>query len=191
MEESNFEKKNNNENVCDNVNSSNVKPDTKIKFKFNEWFEILTGMEEDEFRKLDYPVFSKNEDGTLSLQTKKGGKYNCGEFTIYQLGELRRAFYKKMSELSVGNQKAAKERKQEEKNAKLNPNANNGSNEEFVPIELLTRGDSNSRYVDVSFLQALPENREGVFQVASNFNGVESVSESIAPDTKFFTQHYC
>jgi len=60
-----------------------------------------------------------------------------------------------------------------------------------VPFEIITRSDNYSiTYVDVSYRQMLEENREAVFQVASNFNGVECISSGSSPDSKYFTQNY-
>lgn len=44
--------------------------------------------------------------------------------------------------------------------------------------------------MDVTYLQSLKENKNAVFQVASNFNGVEATSEASSPDTPNFTEKY-
>lgn len=89
-------------------------------------------------------------------------KYQCGSFEILRLDFLRDSFTKRF-----GTEKS-----------------------EYATLELLTAESDSKKHVNVSYLQSLPENRNAVFQVASNFNGVESVSENISPDSKFFTQNY-
>jgi len=60
-----------------------------------------------------------------------------------------------------------------------------------ILLEFLTRSDESSvKYVDVAYLQSLPENRNAVFQVASNFNGVEAISEHSFPTNPTFTEDY-
>lgn len=44
--------------------------------------------------------------------------------------------------------------------------------------------------MDVAYLQTLPENRNALFQIASNFNGVEAVTETSYPDSDNFTTRY-
>jgi hypothetical protein len=44
--------------------------------------------------------------------------------------------------------------------------------------------------LDVAYLQSLPENRDAVFQVASNFNAVEPISEEFNPSGVSFTERY-
>ena len=45
-------------------------------------------------------------------------------------------------------------------------------------------------FVDVAYLQAAPENRGAMFQVASNFNGVEAIEETSYPDGAEFLTNY-
>jgi len=56
---------------------------------------------------------------------------------------------------------------------------------------LICRDDiSESKYVDVINLQGDLENLNGTFQAASNFNGVEGISEYKTPDSETFTEDY-
>jgi len=61
-----------------------------------------------------------------------------------------------------------------------------------VPFEILTRQNTSSpsRYVDIAYLQAQTDNRDAVFQVASNFNGVEPINEDFHPSQNDFTEKY-
>uniref|UniRef100_A0A6B2L562 Uncharacterized protein n=1 Tax=Arcella intermedia TaxID=1963864 RepID=A0A6B2L562_9EUKA len=61
----------------------------------------------------------------------------------------------------------------------------------FIPLEFINRSTSDdSKSVDVGYLQSLPEFRDAVFQVASNFNVVEGMSEFLPPNFKSFTENY-
>jgi len=68
--------------------------------------------------------------------------------------------------------------------------------DEATPVKKPTlfidmRGDSESlRCVDVSVLQCAKENEGCMFQAASNFNGVECISEHSTPDSPNFTTNY-
>eukprot|EP01089_Gocevia_fonbrunei_P018558 TRINITY_DN6303_c0_g1_i1.p1 TRINITY_DN6303_c0_g1~~TRINITY_DN6303_c0_g1_i1.p1 ORF type:complete len:489 (-),score=94.01 TRINITY_DN6303_c0_g1_i1:24-1490(-) len=66
------------------------------------------------------------------------------------------------------------------------------SNTKSYPIlEILSKTDkSSSKFVDVSYLQSLKENVNALFQVASNFNGVEATSEKSSPEERNFTYRY-
>jgi len=56
---------------------------------------------------------------------------------------------------------------------------------------LICRDDiSDSKYVDVINLQGDIENLNGTFQAASNFNGIEGISEFKTPDSETFTEDY-
>lgn len=56
-------------------------------------------------------------------------------------------------------------------------------------FEILVRAEDR-RSVDVAYLQSLPEMRGAVFQAASNFNGIEAISEFSSPDQENFTEKY-
>jgi len=65
-------------------------------------------------------------------------------------------------------------------------------NLEFVPFEIITRANEEEsfRHVDVGNLQGLSDNKGALFQVASNFNVIESPSETVSPLMDNFTQSY-
>jgi len=69
-----------------------------------------------------------------------------------------------------------------------------GNKLNYVDFVILTRKENDDphalKFVDVAYIQSLPENRNAVFQVASNFNGVEAQSEIIRPDSVAFTEKY-
>jgi len=72
-------------------------------------------------------------------------------------------------------------------------NVAEGSSSSPKPPKLIfdMRKDDQSRdCVDISVLQTAMENRGSMFQVASNFNGVECISEGSSPDTPNFTTSY-
>jgi len=60
-----------------------------------------------------------------------------------------------------------------------------------VVFKILTRSAGASiKHCDVGYLQSLAENRDAVFQVASNFNGVEAISDNSTPDEDYFCTNY-
>jgi len=64
---------------------------------------------------------------------------------------------------------------------------------EYITLNILTRpegGGGDTRFVDVGHIQSLEANKNAVFQVASNFNGIEASSELSNPDSPSFTEKY-
>jgi hypothetical protein len=60
-------------------------------------------------------------------------------------------------------------------------------------LTFVTRKDGvagSMEYVDVAHLQSLPENRGALFQVASNMNAVEGISEGTSVEEKTFVSDY-
>jgi len=70
--------------------------------------------------------------------------------------------------------------------------AGNEATSRPVPILMLTRrpGSQNRKAVDVGFLQSLPEYHEAVFQVASNFSGIEAISQTSDLEDSCFCSNY-
>lgn len=69
---------------------------------------------------------------------------------------------------------------------------NSSTPHQLVPFLLLTKrpGSKDRKSLDVGYLQSLPEYHEAVFQVASNFNGIEAISQSSDPEDKSFCSKY-
>jgi hypothetical protein len=60
------------------------------------------------------------------------------------------------------------------------------------PVFEIRTADSDSiRFVDVGSVQAAPSSAGAMFQVASNFNGVEAIGSHSHPGGETFTQDYC
>lgn len=130
-----------------------------------EWFVRLTGYSESDWRRKSDKGIRQAEDGSLIITNLKNKKtFSAGTFTLQRLGDL------------------------------INEVQASAPIRGYVPpciLEIVTRADSASiRNVDVAHLQAMPENRHAVFQVASNFNGVEAISEGSSPDGSSFTEKY-
>jgi len=106
-----------------------------------------------------------NEDGFLSIvNIKTGERTIAGKFQKLELQKM----WKKLGSIK-------KEKHQ------------------YTQIDILVCADRTAesiQNVDVAHLQSLPENRNAVFQVASNFNGIESISEASSPDSDDFTEKY-
>ncbi|KAL6057635.1 Macro domain-containing protein [Balamuthia mandrillaris] len=156
--------------------------------RVNQWFEYLTGYHEPEWRQLKedakseglfrrHPddegkggLVSEDVDGpNLIVKNLKTGKeFKAGAFSTPSLEQLR----SEVEALASSASRSAGDRSP-------------------VEFHILTRKDSESyECVDVAALQALPENRFATFQVASNFNGVEAIADSIPPDSPSFTEGY-
>eukprot|EP01127_Copromyxa_protea_P015976 TRINITY_DN4681_c1_g3_i1.p1 TRINITY_DN4681_c1_g3~~TRINITY_DN4681_c1_g3_i1.p1 ORF type:complete len:879 (+),score=136.53 TRINITY_DN4681_c1_g3_i1:23-2638(+) len=130
------------------------------------WFEYLVGNDEDYFAKNKEEFIRNDGDGYLSLVNSKTRKQiNAGQFNMVSIADLLLC---------------------------LGPRPNKPpSGLRLPPIEIITATDPESRrFVDVGYLQSLPENRDAVFQVASNFNGVEGWAETVHPDSRWFTTNY-
>jgi len=93
----------------------------------------------------------------------------CGQFKLHMYGDLLLAVGFGKKELREQTQKLTR----------------------ACPFEIVTRTDEESlKFVDVSYLQTLKENRNAVFQIATNFNAVNGINETAAPDRDRFTESY-
>ena len=141
--------------------------DTEVK----SWFPAVAGVEEPAFAALSEEersrrFFRADEDGNLRLMRGGAGKPHkldvcCGRFQVVSVGEL--------SERRV-------------------PSPQHKGSLTFV-----TRKDAalgSMQCVDVAHLQSLPENRGAMFQVASNMNAVEGISEATSVEEKTFVSDY-
>jgi len=134
------------------------------------FFRNVAGCDEETLRaRLAEPPDSPNQpfrfgsSGELIL----AGKYNAGVLEVRPLGEIT---------ASLGGWPAEGSPKKE------------GPGPIFT---IVTRTDAESlRFVDVAALQAAPENKNAMFQVASNFNVLEAISEDSLPTTPNFTEFY-
>ncbi|KAH3764491.1 hypothetical protein Pelo_3597 [Pelomyxa schiedti] len=153
------------------VGEGEAVPELPALVSMYEWFKAITGMYEGAMRKLvdSNPCscpFLDAGDGNLVVQNvKTRNLFRAGKFEPITLGTLR----EKLDSKTVSD---------------ALPKAP-------CMFEIRTRDyETASKYVDVAYIQGLKENERAVFQVASNFNGVESPSESRAPDASSFTEDY-
>jgi len=142
------------------LDTSELLPDVSNEKKLL-WFQNVTGTTEKEFR-LDMGKYMKLVDGKIEFHHPNGEKIRAGHFQLLRLGDM-------MANIESRG-----------KNVKPYPH-----------FEIVTRLDNASlRFVDVSHIQALPENNGALFQVASNFNGTEAQTELQDPDSENFTTKY-
>jgi hypothetical protein len=144
-----------------------------------EWFVCLTGNYEDSFAiARDKHIVQVGvsrppgaccdvyELGLLNVRTRQ--MYKAGTFYAASVNDLKMAALRNAEKMAVTTTAAEK-----------------------CVLEIMTRDDFYStRCVDVAALQADRDNDGAMFQAASNFNGVEAVSESYTPDSQNFTTNY-
>ncbi len=140
--------------------------DTEIK----SWFPALVGIGEEAFAALSEEertekFFRLDEAGNVRLMRGGSGKpndkdVNCGRFEVVSVGELAK-----------GHKKA----------------------KQACSLTFVTRKDADPlslQCVDVAHLQSLPANRGAMFQVASNMNAVEGISQETSVEEKTFVSDY-
>lgn len=130
-----------------------------------DYFEIITGINEKELinnyfynrEKYEYMMREIIEKENGKYYIKQGDKrYKCGDFEMISLGELRE---KTRNKEKIGG-------------GKFN-------------VEMGMDTNFNSIYrdkVDIGALQSKKENRQAVFQIASNFNGLEPSCKQDYPE---------
>eukprot|EP01126_Amoeba_proteus_P006595 TRINITY_DN12308_c0_g2_i3.p1 TRINITY_DN12308_c0_g2~~TRINITY_DN12308_c0_g2_i3.p1 ORF type:complete len:490 (-),score=83.98 TRINITY_DN12308_c0_g2_i3:60-1529(-) len=132
------------------------------------WFEFVTGCDETTFSKTRAEHLFVDEDENLFIKNCKTGRLTkAGKFSLIMMGQM-------YLDVGISRKESRKQKKRH-----------------YPPIEIITTLDRGSiRLVDIGYLQTLPENRNCVFQIASNFNGVEGVCETTTPDSHKFTTKY-
>jgi len=155
------------------------------------WFESITGVTEAEFIKVKGDLIEESKNGDKELVIKHartGKKISAGKFLMIPFGDLVCHVALKMEMPSKKNS-AEKSVKVLEKGDKLLQKKDVGI--KYIPVEFINRnGVDDNMSVDVGHLQSLPEFRNAVFQVASNFNAIEAVSELQPPEAPSFTENY-
>eukprot|EP00727_Mastigamoeba_balamuthi_P007612 m51a1_g3471 hypothetical protein (410) ;mRNA; f:745988-747517 len=137
-----------------------------------EWFTYLTGADDEPsfrntaFSHVNDPAPHDLPGYKLVLRNEKtGDRYQAGRLSIATIGDLERV---------------------------ANSRAGGRARKAPCEVEFVTGKDweALATKVSVSAQQADPANAGAVFQAASNFNAVESVSDMLAPDTPGFTENY-
>jgi len=132
------------------------------------WFEYITGMTEVSLRNLaaepkpgvEFPIKPSADGGLEIVNSKTNQVFKAGKFELALIGDLKKS-------LAGGEKKA--------------------------PCKFVVFSRENRtpiKFVDVAYIQGLPENKKAMFQVASNFNAVEAPSESRGPHVRTFTEDY-
>lgn len=149
------------------------------KIRENQWFNYITGVSEAEFsRNRDMYIFplTSGTDGPVELligrkEEEKTKFVKAGKFQLASIHDLTEWNSKKMT---------------------FGPGILPGVNAENRKLKCnifvdLREDDVYSKYVDVAYLQSDPSNERCMFQVASNFNGMEMATDTIFPSEDVFT----
>jgi hypothetical protein len=132
-----------------------------------EWFIELVGCTEKELRSNPENVFFNTDEGLCIRNRTNGVITKCGKLTLTKFGNLFNQDIIKYPFFLF--------------------------NYSYAPIRILARISDRPeaiKKVDVSYLQTLPENRFATFQIASNFNGIESPSYCASVNDVSFTENY-
>ena len=150
------------------------------KIREEQWFRYITGVDEATFSKdrseYIFPLTSTSGGPTEILIRRKeeGGKskyVKAGKFQLTSLGDLE-AWNKSKRVYSPG----------------VLPSINAGNKKLNCNFFIHVREDDvYTKYVDVAYLQSDPANERCMFQVASNFNGMEMATETNFPSEDVFT----
>jgi len=132
----------------------------------SEWFSHITGQNEPEFRRMKTKPFTKNSEGGLDITNVRTKQVtHCGKLKVVPITEFSKSLAHK-------------------------------NNESQVMFEIITREDNDPKsiqYVDVAYYQSLDFDKKEervLFQVASNFNGIEAICDDLSPDMPSFTEQY-
>jgi hypothetical protein len=137
-----------------------------------DWFAHVTGMPESEYAQPGRRRFVVRGDDpawgpTLAIRNARTfTTYQCGSFTVPRIRDL------------AGHAASIPEARRTDRRACV------------FRVLYRAANETPSRFVDVARLQARPENRGAVFQLASNLNGVEAPSEDARLDSGRFGTDY-
>lgn len=151
----------------------------------SEWFEHITGLDE---RKFVEPAvlkasFKQDAAGALKIinqDTKES--FDCGVYSERSVDSLVSKLIASMKDIASPADASKPLLEQAEAMR---------SSIKIPPVEFnILSAPSALHNVDVAFLQAHPDYKDAVFQVASNHNGIEAISESSYPDAPSFVTNY-
>jgi len=148
------------------------------RFDINNWVQVLTGCTEDSLLRpevrgevfklkemVDVPGLSRKAPHLVIQNLATSAESDAGHMVLASIKEL---------------QTAARAVAAQDPSPVKKPKI-------IIDVRL---DDGSLQCVDVSVLQCAKENKDCMFQAASNFNGVECISEGATPDTPFFTTYY-
>lgn len=158
---------NDEENVCE-------------KIREDQWFTYITGVSEAEFSQnrdsFIFPLTSVS-DGPVELligRKEEDGKtklVKAGKFQLASISDLYK-WIKEKRTYGTG----------------VLPGVNAANRKLKCNFYIHLREDNvYTKYVDVSHLQSDPSNERCMFQVASNYNGMEMASDTLFPSENVFT----
>ncbi len=146
------------------------------KVPYHSWFKHITGLSEPEFRRPEVlkSRFQLNKDDGKTLEIVNSARskvIKCGVYSEHTIDELR-SMLPKPTNVSTSN------------------SSTHEGKQSTIPFEIYSSDEYSRANVDVAKLQADASNNGAVFQVASNFNGVEAISEDSFPDQSTFLEDY-
>ena len=150
------------------------------KIREDQWFRYITGVSEAVFSKAResfiFPLTSAADSPTEILIKRKE---NDGKSKYLKAGKFQLA---SLDKLEVWN------RSKRAYGPGVLPSINAGNKKLKCTLFIHVREDDvYTKYVDVAHLQADPANERCMFQVASNFNGMEMATELMFPSEDVFT----
>eukprot|EP01127_Copromyxa_protea_P013784 TRINITY_DN3733_c0_g1_i1.p1 TRINITY_DN3733_c0_g1~~TRINITY_DN3733_c0_g1_i1.p1 ORF type:complete len:1035 (+),score=186.62 TRINITY_DN3733_c0_g1_i1:133-3105(+) len=142
-------------------------PEVEIedKIKIEDWFSHITGCDETTFAEKKASLIRNEGDGYLTIKNDKTGRrIMAGKIKMMNIADMI---------LDITDRKSEIRKKGD-----------------LPHFHFITCSGDDKRFVDVAYIQTLPENREALFQLASNFNGVEALTEAVPPNSADFTTKY-
>lgn len=130
-----------------------------------KWFQDICGYDEETWKKTIQPQLNvQPKDKFLIINPKTNKTFDTGYFYISTIQSL-------IEELTL-------------------IETVDESKSPGIPFTILKPSKDNPLQVDIRYLQAQPENNQCMFQIASNFNALETSSTIDFPDNPFFTTKY-
>ncbi|KKQ33566.1 MAG: hypothetical protein US49_C0001G0246 [candidate division TM6 bacterium GW2011_GWF2_37_49] len=129
-------------------------------------FDQLMGMSEVDFKYKASEVvikarISKDAQNCYWINGADDKLYRCGRFEVMTLGDLRRQAMAKADALK-------------------------GTINQIRFSVIYSKSPKKCKQLDVTYLEAQPENKDAVFQVASNYNALESTTYTWLPDLNYY-----
>lgn len=162
------------------MSSNSDDPSAIEKIKEDQWFTYITGVNEAEFSKnRDSFIFPLTSGTNGPVELIIGRKESDGKTKYVKAGKFQLA--------SIDDLKSWISTKATY-GAGVLPSINAGNKKLKCNMFIHLREDENyAKYVDVAYLQADPSNERCMFQVASNFNGIEMATETVFPSETTLT----
>lgn len=142
-----------------------VKDDMGVSIKDmiheTKWFTYITGVDEKMLFEKKIQIFQKDDKTVYIINNTNQNRLKCGSYHVLSFAQMT-----KLQPLNVGQRK-------------------------HVPFCIVTSAEPDKKMVDIFRLQSDRHFHGDTFQLASNFNGLESICETSDPftDPKFVTNY--